>query len=160
MSPVTCLDSDHLEDANPNVVVRRHPVDWNDPAEGTQERALAVLSRQQILCVYFNPAFTVTCPEPTPEFFREVRKRQAEWCRRADQSPLSRWARRRVSRWGSGRHKFTSKSERYFHRAFCFTGVMFINGQLIHPNQWKRFENDRLTTHSPDESAGDSVEST
>jgi len=139
MPHVTCLDAELSERTRPKVIVRRHPVDWDDPAEGTEERAAALLSEQPNQCVYLNPAFTVTCPEPTPEFFQEVRKRQAEWCRRASRT-IPGWIRRRVSRWVGAGHQFRSKSERYFHRAFCYSGVLFINGQLTHPSQWRRLE--------------------
>lgn len=130
MTTITCLDAVPSERTRPKVIVRRHPVDWNDPAQATVERAMSIVRRNPDQAIYLNPAVTVTCPEPTAEFFKEVHKRQAEWCRRASRTIPPRM-RRRVSQWVGGGHHFSSKAERYFHRAFCYTGILFINGQIV-----------------------------
>ncbi len=135
MTTITCLDADQCEQTRPKVIVCRHPVDWNDPVQPTVERALAIVRENPDQAVYLNPAVTVTCPEPTTDFFREVRKRQAEWCRTASKTIPPR-VRRRASQWVGGGDPFSSKAERYFHRAFCYTGILFINGLIIHPSKW------------------------
>ena len=132
---ITYPDAVQCEHTRPKVVVRRHSVDWDDPVQPTVERAMALLRKSPAQCVYVTPAVTVLCPEPTDEFFREVRKRQAEWCRQSSRT-IPRRVRRRVSQWVGGGIQFSSKAERYLHRAFCYTGVLFINGELVHPSQW------------------------
>ncbi|KKL47596.1 hypothetical protein LCGC14_2333960 [marine sediment metagenome] len=132
----TCLDAVPPEQTRLKIIVRRHPVDWNDPVPATVERARAIVHENPDQAIYLNPAVTVTCPKPTEDFFREVRKRQAEWCRRASRTIPTR-VRRRVSQWVGGGDPFSSKAEQYFHRAFCYTGILFINGQIVHPSQWK-----------------------
>ena len=139
MTTITCPDSVQCEHTRPKVVIRRHPVDWDDPVQPTMERATTILRECPNQCVYLNPIVTVTCHEPTMDFFKEVRKRQAEWCRRASRT-IPRPVRRRVSQWVGGGHHFSSKAERYLHRAFCYTGVLFINGKIVHPNRWSGFE--------------------
>ena len=139
MPSVTRLDAEPSKQDRPKVTVRRHPVDWSKVPEATVERINALLADLSDQCVYANPAFTVSSPEPTAAFFREIRKRQAEWCRRASRTfPSS--VRRRVSLWVSDAGPFRSKGERYFHRALCYTGVLFVNGNFIYPSEWKRLE--------------------
>ena len=139
MPSVTRLDAEPSKQDRPKVTVRRHPVDWSRVSEATLERANIVLAEQSNQSVYLNPACTVSCPEPTLEFFIAVRQRQAEWCRRAGQT-LPSSVRRRVSLWVSDAGPFRSKGERYFHRALCYTGVLLVNGNFIYPSEWKRLE--------------------
>ena len=139
MRRVAYLDAELSEQNRPKVIVRRHPVNLDMVCEHTSERVTTILADEPHQSVYLNPAFTVSSPEPTPAFFREVRKRQAEWCRRASRTfPSS--VRRRVSLWVSDAGPFRSKGERYFHRALCYTGVLLVNGNFIYPCNWKRLE--------------------
>lgn len=139
MDELRCHQRKPVESPGILVAVTRHPVDWNDLARSTASRAVILLTGQATGCLYLNPAFTVTCPKPTPDFFREVRARQAEWCRSAS-SVLPRAVRRRVCRWVPGGDTVTDKAGRYLHRAACFTGVLFHDGRLIHPTKWKELE--------------------
>lgn len=120
---------------NSRVVVRRHRIDWNDLISPTLKRAMTLLSEKPVGCIYLNPAVTVTCPGPTADFFREVRKRQAEWCRRAGKT-VPRRVRRRVANWVDDSGVALSKAQKWFARAFCLTGVLFVNGELVHPDKW------------------------
>lgn len=139
MPTVTCLDAVASEQEQPKVTVRRYPVDWNLEPGATLKRANTILADEPHQSVYLNPAFTVACPEPTPEFFQEVRKRQAEWCRRAGHWLPAR-VRRRVSNWVGDGEPLRTKAERYFHRALCYTGVLFVDGNFIYPSKWQRVE--------------------
>ena len=139
MQIVTCLDTALYMRTRPKVIVRRYPVDWNKVPEATRARVNTILIDEPHQSVYLNPAITVACPEPTPEFFVEARKRQAEWCRRFSRT-LSRWGRRRVSRWVRDDGPFRTKADQYLHRALCYTGVLFVNGNFIYPSNWKRLE--------------------
>jgi len=130
MTNITCLDTVPSERTRPKVIVRRHSVDWNDPVKATVERAMAIVGEGPKRCVYLNPAVTVICPEPTADFFKEVHKRQAEWCRTASKT-IPRRVRRRASQWVGGGDPFSSKAEKYFHRTFCYTSILFINGQIV-----------------------------
>ena len=100
---------------------------------------MTLLSAKPEGCIYLNPSVTVTCPELTADFFREVRKRQAEWCRRAGRT-IPRRVRRRVASWVDDSGLALSKSQRYFSRAFCLTGVLFVSGNLVHPDHWRKLE--------------------
>ena len=139
MTRTVCLDDDRSNHFGPRVVVRRHQVDWDDPAPETAKRAEAILFETPNQCVYVNPAVTITCSRPTANFFREVRKRQAEWCRRAGRM-IPQWTRSRVSRWVGPGQTFSTKSERYLHRALCYTGILFIDGGIVPPCQWVKSE--------------------
>ena len=127
-----------IENDRPRVVVRRHRVDWDDPSFETAQRAAAILSSDNSpRCVYVNPLITVTCAMPTADFLHEIRKRQAEWCRNASRTLRSR-TRRKASDWmGAGVKSFNSKWSRYLDRCLCFTGILFVNGQIIHPDKWE-----------------------
>ena len=132
----TCTQPDCTDS---RIVVRRHRIDWNDLISPTLERAETALSETPEGCIYLNPGVTVTCSELTADFFLEVRKRQAEWCRRAGRT-IPRRVRRRVARWVDDSGLALSKTQRYLRRAMCFTGVLFVNGRLMHPDHWMRLE--------------------
>ena len=122
-------------DARPEVQIDRHPVDWNTLAEDVAGRIKTALQQGVAGCRYFNPAVTVTCLQPTPEFFGMARKEQAHWCRRARHT-IPRSNRRSSSRWTSGGQLISNKFARYLDRALCFTGVLFIDSKLILPHEW------------------------
>lgn len=113
----------------PKVRVDHHPVDWNTLAESVAERIATTLQQDSTGCRYFNPAATVSCPSPCPEFFRLVRSVQSGWCRRASKT-IPRSVRRSSSRWISGGEWISDKDARYLDRGLCFTGVLFIDGTM------------------------------
>lgn len=132
----TVLDEVQIE-AKLDVRIDRHPVDWNTLAEDVAERISAALRRGDSGCRYFNPAVTVTCLQPTPEFFRIVRKERARWCRRAGNT-IPRSVQRGSSRWISGGEWISNKYARYLDRALSFTGILFIEGQPVLRHDWPR----------------------
>lgn len=117
------------------VSVQRSPVDFQNLSEAVGQRITATLERSPRGCHYFNPAVTVSCPEPTPEFFAMLRKEQARWCRQAGKT-FPRKVRRSPARWISGGHWVSDKHARYLDRALCFTGALFIEGQFIASHRW------------------------
>ena len=121
-------------DASPEVRINRHSLDWNTLAEGVVDRIDAVLRQDAIGCRYFNPVVTVSCSNPTSEFFGIVLKEQASWCRRASET-IRRNARRRVSNWVSDESP-VNKHARFLHRALCFTGILFIDGRICPNHCW------------------------
>lgn len=128
----------------PKVRVNHHPVDWNTLAESVAERIYAFLNQGAKGCRYFNPAATVSCPSPTPEFFRLIRRVQSGWCRRAG-GTIPRSARRSSSRWVSSDTGINSKHDLHLDRALCFTGVLFIDGKLVLPHNWPKSEEPNST---------------
>ena len=128
LTRTTVLDEDPI-DTRPEVLIDRYRLDWNTLAEDVAGRIETTLQQRAAGCRYFNPAVTVTCLQPSPEFWRVVRKEQARWCRQAS-GTIRRNVRRRVSTWVSDEPPL-NKHARYLDRALCFTGILFIDGKLI-----------------------------
>jgi hypothetical protein len=126
-----------LIDAKPEVRMDRHSLDWNTLAEDVAERIDMALKQEATGCRYFNPAVTVTCLQPSPEFWRIVRKEQARWCRQAGKT-IPRRSRRSPSCWTSGGEWVSEKHARFLDRALCFTGILLIGGQLVPPHEWPK----------------------
>jgi hypothetical protein len=118
----------------PRVTVQRHDYDFNDLAGGVDQRIIATIGQTPEGCHYFNPAVTVSCPQPTLEFFTKVRQEQARWCRIASQTFKKR-ERRRVKSWIS-HERGSNKHARYLDRAACLTGILFIDGRLVPHHLW------------------------
>lgn len=132
---ISVLDIDN--EPTPKVTVLRHPVDFHNLADDVAERITATIVKTPIGCHYFNPAVTISCPEASPVFFAVIKKEQARWCRHAGKTIL-RKNRRSSSRWVSGGEWMGNKLARYFDRALCFTGILFIDGKFIPPHSWPR----------------------
>lgn len=130
------MDADDNE-AESKVTVHRHLIDMHTLADDVGKRVVATLEQNPMGCVYFNPVVTVSCPSPLPEFFRIVRNEQARWCRQASKT-FPRKVRRRPSRWASGGEWISHKHARYLDRALCFTGILFIDGQVAPPHSWPK----------------------
>ena len=134
MSRTTVMDAD-IGEAEVTVKIQRHTSDMHTLAEDVGQRAVTTLKQHPTGCFFFNPATTVSCPQPTEEFFRVIRKEQARWCRQAGNS-FPRKLRRSSSHWVSGGEWISNKFARYLDRSCCFTGVLFIDGQLVLPHDW------------------------
>ena len=132
----TVMDADATE-AKATVKVQRHIIDMHTISDDVGRRVVTTLKHCPAGCVYFNPAVTVACPQPTTEFFCVVNKEQARWCRQASQT-FPRNARRSPSRWASGGEWISNKYARYLDRALCFTGILFIDGQFVPPPKWSK----------------------
>ena len=132
----TVMDADPTE-AEAAVNVHPHLIDMHTMSDDVGRRVVITLKQRPAGCVYFNPAVTVTCPEPTTEFFRIVKKEQARWCRQASKT-FPRNARRSPSRWVSGGEWISNKYARYLDRTLCFTGILFIDGQFVPPPKWSK----------------------
>lgn len=130
-SRITVMDAD--EEPDQQVRVQRHVYDFNDLAGGVSQR-LTTIIHAPAGCHYLNPAVTVSCSQPTPAFFAEVRREQARWCRIASQTFRKR-ERRRVKNWASS-EPVSNRYARYLDRAACLTGLLFIDGRHVPHNQW------------------------
>lgn len=134
------LDNDDLEQT-PRVLVQRHRPDFENLAEAVFQRILATVGQSATGCHYFNPATTVSCTGPTLAFFVVVGKEQARWCRQVRHTFPKR-TRRRVQNWVS--HERTNHMfDRYLNRAACFTGILFIDQQLVPPHLWPKYQLDK-----------------
>lgn len=131
----------------PKVRVDHHPVDWNTLAESVAERIAATLQQDPTGCRYFNPAATVSCPSPCPEFFRLVRSVQSGWCRQASRT-FPRKSRRSPAQWISNGKWFNQKYPRYLDRGLCFTGVLFVDGVITPPHVWPRTDTTKARHHA------------
>ncbi len=117
------------------VTVQRYPVDVNTLAsEEVGKRILSTMQPDSTGYFYFNPAVTVFCLRLCQEFFGVVRREQARWCRQTNHI-FPRRVRRRASNWVT-HEVIRNKFHRYLDRAALFTGVLFINGELILPHDW------------------------
>ena len=131
------MDAERDDDRSSEITIHRHPTDMNNLAEPVVERIIAHMKQNPTGCVYFNPAVTVSCPQPCPKFFQRVKKEQARWCRQAS-STFENSVRRTVSSWTSPDVVNRSR-DRYHDRALCFTGILFINGKMISHHNWPVF---------------------
>ena len=136
----TVTDAD--EEGNSMVNVRHYKADMNSLAEDVGERIATSITQNPTGCRYFNPVVTVSCPSPTPAFFRIVRKEQARWCRQAS-ATFPRHARRLASTWIAGGEWISHKYARYLNRAACFTGILFVNGRIVPAHEWPGNESPR-----------------
>ena len=140
------MDADQSE-MNLKVRIQRHHPDMHSLAEDVWDRIAATVNRAPLGCHYFNPAVTVSCPRPSPEFFRIVRREQAKWCRQTN-TTFPRRARRRASNWVSGGEVIRHKFGRYLDRALCFTGLLIIDGRLVPHHKWPKATTPLLPQHS------------
>lgn len=136
-SRVACLDA--LGDTRrstycPRPHVRRHQPDIENLLEQMKARTSRVLEEQTSRYVYVNPIVTITCEEPTKEFFSLIRKRQAEWCKQS-RTLFSRRLGRRVKNWFTAEREQT-KFQKFMSRGLQFTGLLFIKGQPVPQDQW------------------------
>jgi len=127
------------------VVVTRHAYDMDNLAKETAKRVDRELQTCLKGALYFNPVATVRCAEPSEEFLSRVRKEQARWCRQAS-GTFPRGMRRKSRNWISGDHCERGRETRYFHRALCWTGVLFLNGRQIFPHDWPKVVKRRNST--------------
>jgi hypothetical protein len=127
------MDADR-DDRSDRITIQRHSPNMNDLAEDVGERIAARLEKNPAGCIYFNPAVTICCPLPKVEFIQIVRKEQGRWCRQASRT-IPRRVRRIVSAWVSHR-QISNKYGRYLDRALSFTGIMFIEGEIIPSSLW------------------------
>jgi hypothetical protein len=65
---------------NDQVLVKKYPVDWNEPADDTAIRALQLIRHRTPGCHYLNPAYTVSADSNCPEFIRRARQYRIRWC--------------------------------------------------------------------------------
>lgn len=132
----TAIDADQNE-AETIITVHHHATDMSTLAEDVGNHVIESLKQNPVGCIYFNPAVTVSCPSPLPEFFHVIRKERGRWCRQASKT-FSQRVRRRNSNWVGGGEWITDKYRRYLDRALCFTGILFINGALVPSHAWPR----------------------
>ena len=135
-SRVTCLDtlcSTRRSNHCPRPRVRRHQPDVENLLEQMKARTFQVLENESPPYLYVNPIATITCEEPTKEFFFLIRKRQAEWCKQS-RTVFSRRLARRVKNWFTGSEY--SKFEKFMSRGLQFTGLLFVNGQPVPQQKW------------------------
>ena len=133
-NPDSDFESTNTERPNPTVRVRRHQPDIENLGKQVAARLGQILEREHPRCLFVNPIVTITCDKPTEEFFSIVRKRQAEWCKRS-RTTFGRRASRKVRNWANANGPL-KKRARFFDRALCFTGVLFVDGDLIPPHAW------------------------
>lgn len=128
------MDADNNE-VESKVQIHRHHFDMHTLAEDVGKRVVTKLEQNPTGCVYFNPVVTIYCPRLLPEFFRVVKNEQARWCRQASKTFPCR-VRRRSSHWISGGEWISHKYARYLDRALCFTGILFIDSQVVPSHSW------------------------
>lgn len=135
------MDADRDNYRTPRPSVQRHPVDFHNLADDVAERITNSIVTNPIGCHYFNPAVTISCPEPSAAFFQLVKKEQARWCRQAS-STFENSVHRKVSSWISPA-VVNGERDQYHDRALCFTGILFINGKMIPHHNWPVFVNSK-----------------
>lgn len=115
------------------VTVQRFQPDFESLVEGMVER-LAISECDLPSYQYFNPLATVECDKANGEFFMKARKAQGEWCQLAS-STFGRRNRRSVREWACEQGRVRRES-RYWHRAACWQGLLFIDGRFTPPSRW------------------------
>lgn len=138
LSRTTSMDAD-TAGHDLRVTVQHRRVDYENMPDEVAKRIVSILRADTSGCHYVNPAVTVSCRTPSQAFMQTVRKQQAAWCRRFSRM-FPELSRRSVKDWAS--HEYlTNRKARYLDRALTFTGILFIDGRIIPPNQWSQYEN-------------------
>ncbi len=135
------------------VAVRTHRVHgemWNDLAAVTNDRILKFRPQPPGWCVYLNPAFTVECPEFSPEFDEEARRCQRAWLRMMNRTLGNK-----------NRRQFAIKAD-FLTRQLAHSGMLIISGSIVPPHDWTSMERELQSVgtgplappHKPLEEAG------
>ena len=139
-SRTSVQDVDRVDDRS-SINIDRHTPDMDHLTEEVGERIAARLEQNPAGCIYFNPAVTISDPQPRPAFFRLVKKEQARWCKTASES-IKNKVRRKVSTWISPA-VVNGDLDKYHDRALSYTGILFINGKMIPHHNWPVFVNSK-----------------
>ncbi len=134
-SRTSVMDADEHDDRSSMITIHRHSPDFRNLADDVAARIVVHLRNDPTGCVYFNPAVSVSCRHPSPEFFKLVKQEQARWCRRASKT-FKNHARRKVSSWISPAVVDGIRNQ-FLDRALCFTGILFIECRMVPHHQWK-----------------------
>ena len=100
--------------------------------------AVAMNAPQPPQWIFINPIAVISCVQLSVVFFEEVRRLQAEWCRRSKYL-FPRQVRKSVKVWDPHEPDLT-KHARYLRRCLCFTGLMLHAGAPIPDHEWKMVE--------------------
>ena len=122
------------------VSVSQHEPDPENLVEEIHSRVMELLESERPPLLYANPICTITCLKPTPEFFREVRRHQAQWCQRAIMI-FGRKPMRSVKNWplDPATRKQPRWKRRYIQfliRGYAVTGLLLVNGRPMPSDQW------------------------
>lgn len=98
------------------------------------ERAAAYLQSQHFHFVYLNPASTVLGQIENHQFFDEARKRRTEWCVQVKRT-LGRNFAKAIKTQIQVEHA-VDKNTAYHLASAAFSGIMIVNGELIHSDRW------------------------
>lgn len=115
-----------------------YEIDWEDLSTPVRERASFFVAQAPSGTVFLNPLCTIRASKPSEEFFNSVKKWQAKWCKQASET-IGRHSRRKAANFYADQG-LMSKRQRFFERAFSFTGILFYKGEVIQPHRWKDFE--------------------
>jgi|GEM_PF-2741358 hypothetical protein len=143
---ITAMDGYDI-DAESKITIQRYHPDMHTLTEDVVKRIGAFAEQRSTGCVFFNPAVTVFCPNPTGAFFKVIRNEQARWCRQAG-STFPRSIRRRASRWVAGGEWLNEKFARYLDRSLAFTGILFVDGVMVPPNRWPKAEPEKRVSNA------------
>lgn len=136
------MDAEWDDDRSSKITIHRHSPNMNQLAEQVVERIIAHMEQNATGCLYFNPAVTISCLQPSPEFIQLIKKEQSRWCRQASET-FKNHSRRKVSTWSSPA-VVNGERDQYHDRALCFTGILFINGKMIAHHNWPKADRSRI----------------
>jgi hypothetical protein len=115
-------------------VVRRHyRTEFCDIPESIMERAANLSSEGQ--AIYLGPRVTITCPQPTRQFWQAVYAEFSSWRRTARQT----FSRRRVEdrdSWKDPAKPSAPPAHHRNHRLVHLTGFLIINGESVPLRDW------------------------
>lgn len=132
------MDAD-LNDQGPLVTIQRYRIDMNTLEDDMGSRIAALMEPNPVGYHYFNPAVTVSCPNPLAAFIDTVWNEQEHWCRQAVNT-FPRRIRRHTSISVGGDEWVNNKYGRHLIHALCSTGVLFIDGKPVPLHEWPRPE--------------------
>lgn len=118
---------------DPSLKIRDCEPDFDNMAD-VVDRRVGEWRGQPTGVAYFTPDVTITADSLSHAFMRAVRKYQGRWAKRSE-TTFPRWARKSVRNWVSPKPR-QSKYEKFLERAFCFTGVLLVNGKILPPHEW------------------------
>ncbi len=116
------------------IVHSGYEIDKENLSTPVATRAEEFVFQNPARSIYLNPICTIVADEPTKAFFKTVEKWQSKWCKEAS-TFIGRQTRRSVRNFVSDKGRM-QKKQRFLERAFSFTGILFVNGELIQPGRW------------------------
>lgn len=115
------------------LVRRRCRVDLDNPLEAMAERASNLQLQGQ--AIYLGPRVTITCPQPTRQFWQAVYAEFTSW-RKTVRQKFPRCRLENRDSWIDPTKPSAPPAHHHLHRLVCLTGLLMIDGKEVPLPDW------------------------